>query len=172
MSFDSLDDVRSGGPDLVRAIVNSNTGMARHSQLSELLQVLAGRGFQYHRAEQFGPAGGRQIFYKNGLVTVRIKTKGDARGPREDVPHMSIGVTNGQGDRWSDDRAKLNVFGKLAPKSLTLASRFNPVDHDGEPQRFVVIQGGQSDQSEACMDEWANRTHFNFPAGFRDDISG
>lgn len=155
-------------------------GVVRFADLTSLDRALRALGFAPASKMAFGPPGGWQVFYKNGIVVVRIKTKGDAQGPRTGQPHLSVGVTDGQGDKWFNDLAKFNLHGQLAAKAISSADRFKPTDHDNNPQRFVMIPGGKSEQALAkagkqlgdVLDAWADRTHFPFPPGFSDQGVG
>jgi hypothetical protein len=168
-SFESMSEVKQNAPALMSQLVDQASGQAPFNDLKSVIAVLHREGFSRTGEESFGPPGGRQLFYTNCLVQVRIKTRGDARGPRANQPHLSVSVTDGVGTRWFNDVAKLNAQGQLAAKSFTSAERFRPIDHDNNPQRFVMIQGGQAArQDEGVFDEWAARTHFNFPPGFLD----
>src|SRR6185295_14373320 len=160
-TFDSYDACKKAGPELMAALVDRTSSTARFATVQSLNQVLTETlNFRVVSNMEFGPAGGRQIFFQNGRVVVRVKTKGDARGPRAEKPHLSVGITDGKGLDWTNDLCKLTAEGKVAAKSFTSADRFKPDDHQGNPQRFVLIGGPEDD--DARMDAWANRTHFNF----------
>ncbi len=74
-----------------------------------------------------------------------FKTKGDKAGFRANQPHLSVSLVDGTGLNWCNELAKFNAEGELAAKSMTTPERFNPIDHDGQPQKFVVIMGGLYD---------------------------
>jgi hypothetical protein len=85
---------------------------------------------------------------------------------------MSVGINDGQGTQWYNDLAKFNALGEVAAKSFVSADRFRPTDHNNNPQRFVLIQGGQATRQDAAvMDEWAARVHFPFPPGFSAPVA-
>ena len=100
------------------------------------------------------------------MVVVRLKTKGDARGFRANQPHLSAGMTDGKGTQWQNDVAKFGACGAVEAKAMTTPENFQPIDFQGNPQRFVVITGGKYDG--AGQQAWADRTHFPCPPGFSD----
>jgi hypothetical protein len=79
---------------------------------------------------------------------------------------LSVAVNDGQGLDWQNDRGKLTAYGKVEAKAMTTPDNFQPVDFQGNSQRFVVIQGGQ--YSGPGQQAWADRTHFPCPPGFSD----
>jgi len=138
----------------------------RFSTVQSLAEALYATGFAHSHFMPYGPSGGRQLFFQSGLLVARVKTKGDDRGPRAGVAHMSIGITDGKGSQWFNDVAKLSGEGHIAAKSMTTADNFNPIDHDKNPQRLVLIRCNETpEESMAAADAWAARTHFNFPNG-------
>ena len=164
--------VQASAPQLMQALLlpAGLLYVVRFSTTATLWEALRRMSFAYTLSQPFGPPGGRQVFFTNGLVTIRCKSLGDARGPRANRPHISVGLTTGAGDNaWFNDVAKINALGQLAAKSITVPERFNPIDHDQNPQRFVMIQGGLSADRfgtaglDALADAWADRTHFGFP---------
>jgi hypothetical protein len=178
-SFGTYDAVKAAAPALMRQLVEPTSDgkfRARCRSVLDLHATLNTLGFALIQSEPFGPPGGRQLFYRNRLVVVRVKTKGDEKGYRANKPHMSVGLTVG-GNKpdgspqidWQDDRAKISGQGRLAAKALISPDRFQPIDHQGNPQRFVMIQGGAG-ANPAPLDAWADRTHFPFPDGF--DVTG
>lgn len=171
MDLSTRERVRDSAPQLMEQLLQPSGGLSvvRFTTTGALGEALKRLGFTYSLVQPFGPPGGRQLFFTNGLVTIRCKTLGDARGPRANRPHISVGVTSGAGDNaWFNDIAKINSLGQLAAKSITVPERFNPIDHDQRPQRFVMIQGGLSQDRfgakglDALADAWADRTHFGF----------
>jgi hypothetical protein len=149
------------GKNLMSAIVDPASCTVRTSSLASLESTLASLGLLKISDVEYGPPGGRQIFYRNGKVVVRVKTKGDAAGFRANQPHLSAALTDGNGLDWFNELAKFNYQGQLAAKAMTTADRFKPADHQGNSQRFVVIMGDQYDGPGP--DAWAQRTHFTFP---------
>ena len=96
--------------------------------------------------------GGWQLIYMRGRVCVRIKTVGTQRRPRD---HMTISLTRG-GPGWTDEMAKYNGRVQLRPAWLGE----NPIPN---MPRIGVLQTGLTGQEQ---DDWANDTHFDFPADF------
>jgi hypothetical protein len=171
-ALDSLDACRQAGPALMATLVDRTSQLARFTVLETLKEVLEDLGFRVVLNQEFGPPGGRQIFFQRGLVVVRVKTRGDKAGPRANKGHLSAGITDGKGLDWTNDLAKYNAEGKFAAKAFTSAEKFKPIDFQGNPQRFVMIQGGANnttpEEDEKLFDAWANRVHFNFPEPFND----
>jgi len=149
------------GKRLMAELIDPASRMVRTSSLNNLAGALNGLAFQKISDVEYGPASGRQIFYRNGRVVVRVKTKGDKAGFRANQPHLSAALTDGAGLDWFNELAKFNYQGQLAAKAMTTPERFQPTDHQGNSQRFVVIMGGQ--YSGPGPDAWAQRTHFTFP---------
>lgn len=126
-------------------------------------------GFRLVRAEPFGKDKGNtgwQLFWQNGNVLVRFKTTGDERGPREGVPHLSIGFNDAKGFDWQNDMAKFTYEGKVVAKVITDPAKFNPTDFQGNSQRFVLLP---TNFDIGAVDAWAARTHFNAGKGFSLD---
>jgi hypothetical protein len=177
-SFGTYDAVKAAAPTLMRQLVEPHgpgTYRARAHSVRELHATLSKLGFTLIQNDIYGPPGGRQLFYRNRLVVVRVKTRGDEKGFRANQPHMSVSLTVG-GNRpdgspqldWQDDRAKVSGQGRIAAKAFVTPDRFQPIDFQGNPQRFVMIQGDLD--TGPGPDAWAQRTHFLFPDGF--DIVG
>ncbi len=168
----SLDECRDAGRRLMPQLVDQVNGLARSRSMIAFHRLMTRLGFRLVKNEVYGPPGGHQLFYRLGDlddsfgIIARAKSRGDARGFREGQPHFSIAVFQGAGMDWQDERAKFNRQGQLAAKSMTTTDRFNPIDFQSNPQRFVVIMGGRYDGPGA--DAWAGRTHFPFPDGFDD----
>ena len=162
--IESYTQAKAAGPKILAALVNPANCQVLFSDIAALERALQALGFEAVGDEPWGPIGGQQLFFKNGIVMARVKTKGDKAGPRQGIPHMSISITDGKGDQWFNDLAKFNVLGHVAAKAFTSADRFKPIDHDGNSQRFVMIQGGAARrQGLAVLDEWGTRTHFTIP---------
>lgn len=168
MTYDTRDAIQADGPGIMAKLVvrSGDAFTVRFSTMRSLADALYDTGFTHSHFVAFGPSGGRQIFFQSGLLVARVKTKGDERGPRAGVAHMSIGITDGKGSQWFNDVAKLSGEGRIAAKAMTTADKFNPIDHDKNPQRFVLIRCNETpEESMAAGDAWAARTHFNFPQG-------
>jgi hypothetical protein len=148
---------------LLPKVVNPSTGMIRMSSIKELHRALLAEGFKLIKAESYGPSNGRQLFYRNGNVLVRVKTTGDAAGPRAGKAHMSVGYNDGRGLDWQNDLGKFTANGKVEAKVITDPARFQPADFQGNPQKFVLLP---TRFEITQVDAWAGRTHFNAPDGF------
>jgi hypothetical protein len=155
-------------------LVDPQTGIVRFSSFRQLHQQLTSLAFRYLRKEPYGAPGGFQLFYALDLpesaLLARIKTMGESAGrPRAGVPHMSVAVTDGAGELWANERAKLTRSGKLETKLMTWPKSdenprgFDPSvkDFQGNDHRFVTILGGKYDGPG--QQEWADRVHFSFP---------
>jgi len=155
---------KSLGKRLMAALIDPTSRIVQTGSLKQLEALLSHYGFQKASDVAYGPPGGRQLFYKQGRIVVRVKTKGDEAGFRANQPHLSVALTDGAGFDWFNDLAKFNHQGMIAAKSMGRAEAFRPIDHQGNPQRFVVLLGGQYDGPGA--DAWAQRTHFSFPGNY------
>lgn len=155
-------DVKDRAVKLMSLLIDGSTRLVRFSSLVAVHASLNRHGFRLIQKQCFGPVGGYQLFYASGRLLVRIKTRGDERGPRANQPHLSVSLYDGKALDWQNDQAKFNALGRVEPKAMTTPDRFQPVDFQGNPQRFMLILGGQYDGEGA--DAWANRTHFQFPA--------
>ncbi len=149
-------------------LVNGQTKLVKLKSIQEMDQVLRQEGFKLTAAQEYGPPGGKQLFYQRGNLCVRIKTKGDAGGPRADTPHISMGVNDGLGTAWYNDLAKVGADGRLTFKAQTTVDKFKPFEQDGKtPQRFISILGGKTQGNPKDInDAWAQNCHFNLDAGF------
>jgi len=158
-------ETKQFGAVVMNRLVDAGSGIVRYSDLLSLDAVLRDElGFRLEQKEAFGPPGGWQLFYRNGRIVVRVKTKGDAKGYRADQPHLSVSLNDGNGLDWQNDQAKFSAAGKIAPKVMTPAEKFQPgTDFQGNPRRFELILGGR--YSGPGPDVWAGRTHFPFPPG-------
>ena len=164
----TLDECKVSGEAAVRALIDGTTGQVRDRFHSVMLlhQVLRGElGFGLRENQEFGPAGGRQLIYTSQsigghfdrTVMVRVKTRGNGRGPRTGEPHMAISLVQG-GLGWDAERAKFTAAGRLSGKLIT--------GDDGPHSPFTVVMGGKYDGPD--QDTWANRCHFNLPTPFND----
>lgn len=151
---------------LMPGLIESGSGRMRPARLSELDRTLTESGYRLIRAEPYGPEGGYQLFWQNGNVLVRFKTLGEQRGPRANQPHLSVGYNDGRGLDWQNDLGKFDWNGNVVAKVITDPARFNPVDFQGNPQRFVLVP---ANFDIASVDAWASRTHFPAGAGFLCD---
>lgn len=134
-------------------LVNGETNLVWFRTLIETHTFLVRQGFQLSWKNEYGPKGGRLLFYHGGGfrgsgkgMIVRIKTHGESKGkPRAFRPHLSVtwqeGVSNlGQETLDYTDHEK----GKFA-SSGALDSKAPPLG------------------SVADKESWANRTHPLFP---------
>ena len=156
--------VKDNAVKLMSLLIDANTHTVRFSSLLALHASLNRHGFRLIQKQCYGPPGGYQLFYAGGRLLVRIKTQGDERGPRANQPHLSVSLYDGRALDWQNDQAKFNARGRVEPKAMTTPDRFQEIDFQGNPQRFMLILGGKYDGPGA--DAWANRTHFQFPASF------
>ncbi len=153
-------------------VVNGSTKLVNCSTFAELDGLLRSNGFKLSTVKEWGPAGGKQLFYERGNVCCRLKTKGDRAGKRENTPHISFGVNDGVGTGWYNDIAKVRYDGKLTPKLLTPRERFQVTENvtnpgTPTPQRYVSIVGGRTPGNhELLQDAWAADCHFNMPSNF------
>jgi hypothetical protein len=148
-------------------LVNPQTKLVKVKNILELDQILRQEGFQLTAVQEFGPPGGKQLFYQRGNLCVRIKTMGDRGGPRANTPHISMGVNDGLGTAWYNDLAKVGADGRLTFKAQTTAEGFKPIDHDGNPQRFISILGGKTKGNPTEInDSWGQNCHFNLDTAF------
>ena len=157
-------DIKESAAELMQVLIDEHSKRVRFRSLLDLNAALNKLGYRVIQKQQYGPAGGWQLFYALERLLVRIKTKGDEKGPRANQPHLSVSLYDGKALDWQNDQAKINAKGKIEPKAMTTADRFQEIDFQGNPQRFVVIMGGKYDGPGA--DAWANRTHFQFPSSF------
>lgn len=149
-------------------VVSPETNRIKVPSVERLHATLKAEGFKLVKVENWGPDGGKQLFYTKGNVLVRFKTLGDAKGPRANQPHLSAGYNDGKGFDWQNDMAKFGATGKVEPKVISDPAKFDPKgDFQGNPHKFVLLL---SDFQMKVADAWANRTHFNAPANF--DMSG
>ena len=109
------------------------------------------------------PADGRQIIWKKDRVIVRLKTHGNAREPRKNIPHVSISymrasVTTG----WHDELAKFDYRGNIVFKvKLTVAQAEQKLKDDPN-FRFSWPTCIETKGCDQDMDDWANNCHFGF----------
>jgi hypothetical protein len=105
---------------------------------------------------KFVRPGGRQLFYVNGPILVRVKTTGTDRRP---VPHMTVSLSEDLS--WPGEAAKFNRQGDIVP-------RVGPVSTAAAQNqwRALVRVGPDLARIEASDDRWANACHFDFAPGF------
>src|SRR3989304_3719718 len=82
---------------LLSRLVDPNTQRVRFPKLKETDRFLHDTGFALSWKEEWGPKGGWMLYYMSrGLeggsigLMIRIKTHGDAKGPRAFKPHLSV----------------------------------------------------------------------------------
>jgi hypothetical protein len=150
-------------------VVDKGNGMVIFKSFQDLNSYLTSEGFRLTSVGEWGPKGGKQLFYERGNVCCRVKTLGDEFGARKATPHISFGMNDGLGTAWYNDMAKFSFDGRLAFKNNTPASRFSAFEKDGTtPQRYIGIQGGKDLRNGDLMqDQWAARTHFNLDSKFQ-----
>ncbi len=103
---------------LISEIVDPSTGVIRTASLLTWNRCCKQRVFRSSRCA-YGPPGGRQLFFRNGRVVVRLKTKGDERGFRATNPIVSCFDRRSRVD-WFNELAKFNRYGQLAAKAMDL----------------------------------------------------
>lgn len=149
-------------------LIDRGTSTLKATNIRDLDKVLRQNGFKLFQAQPFGPQGGFQLFYRNGRVVGRVKTMGDAGGPRAGVTHSSFSVGDGWGLRWEHDIAKITREGKLAPKNIVslddwARNNMGGSQNIGSRNFWYVVR---KDHSREIGDAWANSTHFNARPGF------
>jgi hypothetical protein len=149
---------------LLTKLVSSETNLIKVPSIERLHATMKAEGFKLVKVEEWGPPGGKQLFYTKGNVLARFKTMGDAKGPRANQPHLSAGYNDGKGFDWQNDLAKFGANGKVEPKVISDPAKFDPkADFQGNPHKFVVLM---TEFQMKVVDAWAGRTHFNTPAKF------
>jgi hypothetical protein len=105
---------------------------------------------------KFVRPGGRQLFYVNGPVLVRVKTTGTDRRP---TPHMTVSLSEDLS--WPGEAAKFNRQGDVVP-------RVGPVSTAAAQNQWRALMrvGNSAAEIEASDDRWANACHFDFMPGF------
>jgi hypothetical protein len=169
----------------VREIINPTTCQVLYDNLDLIHATLTRLGYTLIKRDVY-PEGspGRQLFWRNGLILVRVKTRGDGGGPRKGRPHASVGLTDGQGTGWANDIAKFDATGQLRPKSLGSADRFESdlnstddvvrgrAENRKRTHRFEVLLGGKTEgDHNAISDAWADGVHFGFASNRVDDAN-
>ncbi len=145
-------------------LVNAGSGKLSATSIKHLHTTLISAGFKLVKVDDWGPPGGKQLFYQMGNVLIRFKTLGDEKGPRANQPHLSAAFNDGRGFDWQNDMAKFTATGKVEPKVISDPAKFNPAaDFQGNPHKFVVLP---TQFNMGQVDAWAGRTHFNALAGF------
>jgi hypothetical protein len=159
----------------VIALIEPTTDQVRYNVLDRIHTELTQLGYTLIHREPFGADPGRQLFWRNGFILVRVKTRGDGRGPRQGIPHASVGLHDREGIAWRNDLAKYDANGQLRPKSLGSAAQFEADLNSTDPEvqqraetrrqthRFEVLLGGQTPgDHRAISDAWADGVHFGF----------
>jgi hypothetical protein len=65
-----------------------------YQRLGKIHEELCILGFRLVKRDSYGPEGGFMLFYGNGRVLVRVKTRGSRA---RDEPHLSISIAHSQG---------------------------------------------------------------------------
>ena len=92
---------------LMLQLVNAASGTVKIPNLAALEKLLSGLGFHKVSAVEYGPTGGQQLFYQNGRVVVRLKTKGDKAGFRANQPQGLAQFCRGPTVHSTQNSAKL-----------------------------------------------------------------
>ncbi|MDX2269137.1 MAG: hypothetical protein NW208_13595 [Bryobacter sp.] len=154
-------------------LVSPKTKMVVFENFPKLHECLVNEGFKLTEAKPWGPPGGQQLFYERNNICVRVKTLGDAGGPRANTPHLSMGVNDGLGTAWVNDLAKVAADGKLTFKLDIPHDKFSPFERITDPnnptlQRFVgIIKEADAQGGSQKMDAWGKICHFNLPGNFQ-----
>lgn len=85
--------------------------------LVQMAQIFDSEQFGLIKAEPYGPPGGYQLFWSKGNVLARFKTIGEARGPRANRPHLSLGFNLTMAGAWTF---------RMTPTSTTHPQRYWP----------------------------------------------
>jgi hypothetical protein len=134
--------------------------------LADLDGWLKDFGFFLIRAEPYGPdqgATGWQLFWQKGNVLVRFKTTGENGGPRQGIPHLSLGYNDARGLDWQNDLAKFTWNARIVAKCITDPAKFKDTDFQGNPQKFILLP---TNFDISAVDAWAAQTHFNVDKTF------
>ena len=154
-------------------LIDSKSGLVKFNSLARLHQQLIALGFRYARKEEYGQ-GWLATVLRAGHAGVcspcTHQDQGRGGGPSAGgCTHLSVAVTDGAGDLWMNERAKLTKSGKLETKVMTFGKSevhpkgFDPSakDFQGNDHYFVTILGGRYDGTG--QQAWADRVHFAFP---------
>ena len=161
----------------------ANNDLARNKRLGQSLTVrlLRGRTISITNFKDFSkevtrrgfrcvenntgkwmPPGGRQIIWMKDRVIVRIKTRGNGKPPRKDVPHVSISYMKAPGATgWHDELAKFDYRHNLVFKvKYTVAQAEEKLK---DPNfKFSWPSCIETKSCNQDMDDWANNCHFGF----------
>lgn len=171
----NLDQMKLLGRTILPQLVDQKSRIVRFGSVAEVESFL--RQFQVLRASEItypqdSPVG-KMIFFTRERFLVRVKTHGEAKGPRGGKAHMSVSLMNGTGLAWQDEQAKFDYRGHLVAKVKTPINMFlgrykdeadgsrSYVDFQGKPHQFVEIIG--EDPEDIIGKKWADDTHFFFP---------
>ena len=139
---------------LLNDVVNAR-GLVRFLEICAFHEIITSKrhGFVLREnATEYVLPGGRQLFYVNAPVLVRVKTTGTERRPR---PHMTVSLSENR--RWEGEAAKFNRQGVLVP-------RVGPVSTASAQGQWRALL--RVDDPFASDDRWANDCHFDFVPGF------
>jgi hypothetical protein len=163
-----LQEIRSTMQRVMGELIDGGTSTIKAVNLRALDRALERQGFKLFQAQPFGPQGGYQLFYRNGRVVARVKTRGDAGGPRAGVTHASFSLSDGWGLRWEHDIAKITKSGGFAPKNIVslddwVKNNMGASQNLGSRNFWYAVR---KDHTKEAADAWANSTHFNARSGF------
>jgi hypothetical protein len=156
--FDKLGPKRDLARNLLNDVLDPQ-GLVRFREILGFHNLITAQkhGFVLRdNSPKFVRPGGRQLFYVQGPVLVRVKTTGTDRRP---TPHMTVSLSEDLS--WPGEAAKFNRQGDVVP-------RVGPVSTAAAQNQWRALMrvGGTLAEIEASDDRWANACHFDFVPGF------
>jgi hypothetical protein len=141
-------------------------GVVRKATLAALDELLTSFGLEKTGDQPYNPPG-RQLFYRKGLLLIRIKTKGNSPKAkyRANQPHLSVGLMKDPADdSFQAEVVKFSPTGRARPKATR-------ADKEGTlpPLLPVTATNGKVSYS-GDEEQWAKMTHFNFPPGVTEVV--
>jgi hypothetical protein len=147
---------------LLKEMLNAR-GLVQIGSINEFHNRLCSSDYGFilkKNTDEFVLPGGRQLYYVNGPILVRVKTKGTKVHPGH---HMTVSLTEGLD--WPEEIAKFNHNGELVPRLSPIVG----ASKAGLWRSLVRLEetvGSMLDSDE----RWAKSCHFDFAPGF--DASG
>jgi hypothetical protein len=141
-------------------------GVVLKTTLAGLDKLLSSFGLERTGDQPYNPPG-RQLFYRKGLLLIRIKTKGNPPEAkyRANQPHLSVGLMKDSADdSFQAEIVKFSPTGRARPKATK-------ADKEGNlpPLLPVTVTKGNVSYS-GDEGQWAKMTHFNFPPGINEVV--
>jgi hypothetical protein len=161
--FDKMIFYRVIAGKLLRELLNGE-GLVKVKSIHVLHNRLCSSDYGFvlrKNTAEFVRRGGRQLFYLNGRVLVRVKTEGTEVHPGH---HMTVSLAEGLD--WPEEVAKFNRQGILVP-------RLSPVRGASKAGLWRSLVRLEQDTQRSMFDSddrWADSCHFDFAPGF--DASG